>query len=696
MTVNLSALAGAGQQFFTDTGVPLSGGKLYSYAAGTTTPQATYTTAAGTIAHANPIILDSAGRVSTGEIWLTAGSNYKFVLKTSVDVTLATWDNITGINGTGIATNAVNVQYDPAGTGAVSTTVQAKLRQTVSVKDYGAVGDGSTDDTAAFQYAVNASSAVYVPAGTYIVNVVTLDANTEIYGDGVASIIKQSAAFVGGSQGSLYANSGAAGTQLDGILIRDLRIEGTNISSPTFSQFKHLVSLSGVKNAIIQNVQFIGFQGDGLYIGSGIVAGDERHNTNVSVKNCFFDGVNKENRNGISVIDCNGILIEGNYFTRCTKSTMPGAIDIEPDTNIFHIIQDIKIVNNKFYNIGGNAGAVGVFIPNAAFTTSPNGFLIQGNYIDTVNNGIYVIRVIAGGALETTTQLRLNILGNTVSNYDRPFVVGNVNGGNIVDNIFINSTTESQVNENTVGAYQSYDINLKNNIFKLCASSGDSAVTVASGTRINFDGNTFNDCGSGSAASSNAINFVNGTSSYIIIINNIFVTPTGKTLVAVSKNIAATLLPNTNTYVNNKNPSSLPVTFTSYYNDEYETSYIPVVVGATSAGTGTYITQYGAWRRIGKIVFFRVYLSLSGHTGTGRIDITTPTQIETNSNYSTVNVYAEGLTSVGGIVGICNPNLIIGSVNGVSIYQTITGTAGQITIPAGAFVIAFSGCYQSQ
>lgn len=173
MTVNLSALAGAGQQFFTDAGVPLSGGKLYSYTAGTTTPQTTYTSASGSTAHANPIILDSAGRVSAGEIWLTAGSNYKFVLKTSLEVTLATWDNITGINGTGIATNASNVQYDPAGTGAVSTTVQAKLRQTISSKDFGAVGDGTTDDTAALQAALNALpqyGELIINPGTYIIS----------------------------------------------------------------------------------------------------------------------------------------------------------------------------------------------------------------------------------------------------------------------------------------------------------------------------------------------------------------------------------------------------------------------------------------------------------------------------------------------------------------------------------------------
>ena len=98
MAVNLSPVGGVGWQFFDNSGAPLTGGKLYSYAAGTTTPQATYTTSAGSVAHTNPIILDSAGRVSSGEIWLTDGLSYKFVLKTSTDTTLATYDNIVGIN----------------------------------------------------------------------------------------------------------------------------------------------------------------------------------------------------------------------------------------------------------------------------------------------------------------------------------------------------------------------------------------------------------------------------------------------------------------------------------------------------------------------------------------------------------------------------------------------------------------------
>jgi hypothetical protein len=97
MSVNLSPLAGAGAQFFTDSGTPLTGGLLYTYAAGTTTPTATYTTSAGSIANSNPIVLDAGGRVPY-EIWLTAGVVYKFVLKSSVGTTIGTWDNLRGIN----------------------------------------------------------------------------------------------------------------------------------------------------------------------------------------------------------------------------------------------------------------------------------------------------------------------------------------------------------------------------------------------------------------------------------------------------------------------------------------------------------------------------------------------------------------------------------------------------------------------
>jgi hypothetical protein len=97
MAVFLSPVGGVAAQFFTNTGAVLTGGKLYTYAAGTTTPLPSYTTSAGNVARTNPVVLDAAGRVpGSGEIWITSAS-YKFVLTDSTDVLIATYDNVSGI-----------------------------------------------------------------------------------------------------------------------------------------------------------------------------------------------------------------------------------------------------------------------------------------------------------------------------------------------------------------------------------------------------------------------------------------------------------------------------------------------------------------------------------------------------------------------------------------------------------------------
>ena len=97
MAVFLSPVGGVAAQFFTNTGAVLTGGKLYTYAAGTTTPLTSYTTNFGNVARTNPVVLDAAGRVPDGgEIWITSAI-YKFVLKDSNDVLIATYDNISGV-----------------------------------------------------------------------------------------------------------------------------------------------------------------------------------------------------------------------------------------------------------------------------------------------------------------------------------------------------------------------------------------------------------------------------------------------------------------------------------------------------------------------------------------------------------------------------------------------------------------------
>jgi hypothetical protein len=249
MSVTPSPIGGFAAQFFDNNGVILSGGKIYTYAAGTTTPQATYTSASGTTPHANPIILDSAGRVPGGEIWLTDGLVYKFVIETATGILLGTYDNITGVNSNFVnytvqeevitatagqtvfnlstinytpgtnslsvyidgvnqyvgdsyletdsdtvtftsgvhvggevkfttavqtttgAVDASIVSYDPPFAGSVATNVEAKLAQTVSVMDFGATGDGVTDDTAAIQAALDivGPKTVVIPAGEYLI-----------------------------------------------------------------------------------------------------------------------------------------------------------------------------------------------------------------------------------------------------------------------------------------------------------------------------------------------------------------------------------------------------------------------------------------------------------------------------------------------------------------------------------------------
>jgi Domain of unknown function (DUF4183) len=122
MAVFLSPVGGAAAQFFTNSGIPLAGGKLYTYAAGTTTPQVTFTSSSGNTNHTNPIILDSAGRVPGGEIWLSA-SPYKFLIKDSNDVLIGTYDNISGI---GAASYQVN-NFTGTGSQTIFTLSAASL-----------------------------------------------------------------------------------------------------------------------------------------------------------------------------------------------------------------------------------------------------------------------------------------------------------------------------------------------------------------------------------------------------------------------------------------------------------------------------------------------------------------------------------------------------------------------------------------
>lgn len=91
-------LSPVGNDNFVDSnGDPLTGGKLYTYAAGSSTPAATYTSSTGATPQENPIILNSRG-VPASPVWIGGSESIKFIVTDSADVTLQTIDGVTGIN----------------------------------------------------------------------------------------------------------------------------------------------------------------------------------------------------------------------------------------------------------------------------------------------------------------------------------------------------------------------------------------------------------------------------------------------------------------------------------------------------------------------------------------------------------------------------------------------------------------------
>lgn len=106
-------------QFFTAAGVPLVGGKLFTYASGTTTPLATYTDSTGNTTNTNPVILDSRGEAN---VWF-GPSRYTLLLRDSLDNLIWT---------------AAGVNSSPS---AQTTTIVATSSQTVfTVPEYGLGG----------------------------------------------------------------------------------------------------------------------------------------------------------------------------------------------------------------------------------------------------------------------------------------------------------------------------------------------------------------------------------------------------------------------------------------------------------------------------------------------------------------------------------------------------------------------------
>lgn len=382
-----------------------SGYVLEAYVSNTSTPATLYSDASGTTAGTS-ITLDARGEPTTiKRVWLDTAVDYKLVLKTAAGVEVWTADPVYGGSPSELSI------FTQTGTGSIATTVQDKLRETVSVMDFGAVGDGVADDSAAFANAFTTGKKVYAPAGTYALYLLNIPSNSYLYGDGESTVIKP---YNVTGLAALGANSGSTSSYITGVTIRDVKFLGS-VATNGFWEQAHLVVLEGVKRARIENCYFEGFRGDGLYIGAGR-SGTERHNVDVVVKNCVFDGVNNDNRNGISVIDIDGIEIEGCTFRNCARSTMPGSIDFEPDNGV-SCIRNVRVIGNRFYNTDGNRGHL-VF--STQHTLLFENVVIKGNHFEDAG---------------TQSAILFNTNVSTPTNPTRVIIEGNtatITGGNFV------------------------------------------------------------------------------------------------------------------------------------------------------------------------------------------------------------------------------------------------------------------------
>ena len=198
---------------FTDRdGQPLNDGKIYIGVANldpVTNPLQVYYDEALTITASQPLI------TSGGYVYRNGTPTQLYVNANDFSITVNDSKNLFVYNfpeATGIGVGAGNIQYLPPFTGGVATTVEVKLAESISVHDFGAVGNGVTDDTTAIQNAINAANLiggdVVFKDLTYITSTLLPKSNVTLQLNGATLKLKSGTnerIFSGGAGGTNFA-----------------------------------------------------------------------------------------------------------------------------------------------------------------------------------------------------------------------------------------------------------------------------------------------------------------------------------------------------------------------------------------------------------------------------------------------------------------------------------------------------------
>ena len=440
----------------------------------------------------------TTGTTITGLVALTAGdvvdvlSLNQYVVGTVPDQSVT---NAKVAAGAGIAANKLS--FTQAGTGAVARTVDNKLADVVSVKDFGAVGDGVADDTAAIQNALTSSAvSIYFPAGRYKITAnLNRSGHTYLYGDGLGASVLEfngnfSFVYTGGPGGDNY--------DMKHIALKNLAFECTVKNTEALFDATWTDGIGGTsKSIVIENCEFTGTSNSGGFA-HGIRLTNAR---NVRIDNVRIAG----DRDAAPIESVNGLTLVGGNPNGAPAEIFIDALQVfycQNGISISGWVEGLYVDKSSFIacyrGITTATTPLGrplLVVTNSHFATSVQGILNTGFVqVKVCQNSFYCLDVDGTATLYSGVQLSASgakqdslVSGN---DFQAIFDPGSTYGIVISnDTGFLENTV---VSDNTINAF---DIGVQ-------LDSGTTGVKV-------LDSNIFYNCGINnlSASGNNIVEF---------------------------------------------------------------------------------------------------------------------------------------------------------------------------------------------